>query len=53
MQMNHIEKENIIVIFMVMHQLDYTELEKISSKLNKKKEELGLFQEIKWTKKSK
>ena len=28
----------------------YTEFEKISNKLNGKKEELGLFQEVKWTK---
>jgi len=27
--------------------VDYTELEKISNKLNAKKEELGLFQEVK------
>ena len=30
--------------------IDYTEQEKISNKLNNKKEELGLFQEVKWTK---
>lgn len=30
--------------------VDYTELEKISNELNAKKEELGLFQEVKWTK---
>lgn len=30
--------------------VNYTELEKISNKLNVKKEELGLFQEVKWTK---
>ncbi len=30
--------------------VNYTELEKISNKLNAKKEELGLFQEVKWTK---
>ena len=30
--------------------INYTELEKISNKLNGKKGELGLFQEVKWTK---
>lgn len=30
--------------------IDYTKQEKISNKLNNKKEELGLFQEVKWTK---
>lgn len=30
--------------------LNYTELEKINNKLNAKKEELGLYQEVKWTK---
>lgn len=30
--------------------VDYTELEKISNMLNLKKEELGLHQEVKWTK---
>ncbi len=30
--------------------VSYTELEKISNKLNAKKEELGLFQEVKWAK---
>lgn len=30
--------------------VNYTELEKINIKLNNKKEELGLFQEVKWTK---
>ena len=30
--------------------IEYTCLEKISKKLNAKKEELGLFQEVKWTK---
>lgn len=30
--------------------VDYAELEKISNKLKSKKEQLGLFQEIKWTK---
>ena len=30
--------------------VNYTELGKISNKLNTKKEELGLFQEVKWTK---
>ncbi len=30
--------------------VNYTELEKISSKLNTKKKELCLFQEVKWTK---
>lgn len=30
--------------------VNYTELEKISNKLNAKKEELGLFQKVKWTK---
>lgn len=42
MQMNHIEKASILV--------DYTELEMISNELNAKKEELGLFQEVQWTK---
>lgn len=30
--------------------VNYTELEKLNKKLNTKKEELGLFQEVKWTK---
>ena len=30
--------------------VNYTELEKISNKLNVKKEELELLQEVKWTK---
>ena len=30
--------------------INYNELEKINKKLNHKKEELGLFQEVKWTK---
>ncbi|MDD5865420.1 MAG: DUF3800 domain-containing protein [bacterium] len=30
--------------------VDYLELEKISKKLNNRKKELGLFQEVKWTK---
>ena len=30
--------------------VNYAELEKISGKLNAKKKELGLFQEVKWTK---
>lgn len=30
--------------------VNYTELKKINIKLNNKKEELGLFQEVKWTK---
>lgn len=30
--------------------VDYLELEKINKKLNNKKKELGLFQEVKWTK---
>ena len=30
--------------------VNYIYLEKISNKLNLKKEELGLFQEVKWTK---
>ena len=30
--------------------IEYNKLEKINKNLNKKKEELGLFQEIKWTK---
>ena len=50
MLMNHIEKENTLVIFIGGALINYAELKKISDKLNDKKKKLGLFQEVKWTK---